>query len=209
MSSEKNTKSCKETMKEVTICETELAYITAVDTQSKTFFAQLCKNSNEDLIQFNKVVQKFCNDIEEARKAGDKKKDRPKEVKVGDVLCAKYPADRQWYRAAVLNVNQEAKTCSVMYIDYGNTETVSFRHLIEVDPEKFPTIIREPFGITCSLLEEYIDGVGSNKILDVLKQTYLMLRMKAPQKDDSWKVTIPKHAYNVPFWRVFEKIEKS
>lgn len=191
-------------LKECEIKEAELCFVTSIDRSTKTFFAQLCKNSNEDLITFNYEVCKYCYSIVADRNAGEKKKARPKEINAGDVLCAKYPSDEQWYRATILSVDKVAKKCVVRYLDYGNTETVTFRQLIEVNPNDFPTITREPFGVICSFLDEPKDDQEWTRLFNALEKKYLLLKMKDPQKDGTWKVTIPKHGYNVPYWRAFK-----
>lgn len=49
--------------------------------------------------------------------------------RVGDILAGQFSMDKEWYRARVRRVDREAKTAEVIYIDYGNTETVSWTNL--------------------------------------------------------------------------------
>ncbi|XP_046743365.1 maternal protein tudor [Diprion similis] len=46
-----------------------------------------------------------------------------KALQVGRPCCASYIEDKQWYRAQILNINGEQVT--VLYVDYGNQETVA------------------------------------------------------------------------------------
>ncbi|XP_046422936.1 maternal protein tudor isoform X1 [Neodiprion fabricii] len=46
-----------------------------------------------------------------------------KTLQVGRPCCASYVEDKQWYRAQILNINGEQAT--VLYVDYGNQETVA------------------------------------------------------------------------------------
>ncbi|KAJ3110785.1 hypothetical protein HDU96_006267 [Phlyctochytrium bullatum] len=53
--------------------------------------------------------------------------------KAGDYVSAKFSADETWYRARVRTVNDD-KTYTVVFIDYGNVETVSGARLRPLDP---------------------------------------------------------------------------
>ncbi|GAA5820185.1 hypothetical protein JCM11251_005517 [Rhodosporidiobolus azoricus] len=47
----------------------------------------------------------------------------------GDLISAKFSADNAWYRAKVRRCNPAKKEAEVLYIDYGNVETVPFARL--------------------------------------------------------------------------------
>ncbi|GAA6013769.1 hypothetical protein JCM10207_008185 [Rhodosporidiobolus poonsookiae] len=47
----------------------------------------------------------------------------------GDLVSAKFSADNEWYRAKIRRTNPASKQCEVVYIDYGNVETVPFARL--------------------------------------------------------------------------------
>ncbi|GAA5898069.1 hypothetical protein JCM6882_003319 [Rhodosporidiobolus microsporus] len=47
----------------------------------------------------------------------------------GDLVSAKFSADNAWYRAKIRRCNPAKKEAEVVYIDYGNVETVPFARL--------------------------------------------------------------------------------
>ena len=49
--------------------------------------------------------------------------------KVGEYVAARFTEDDEWYRARVRRNNREAKEAEVLYVDYGNTETVPWTRL--------------------------------------------------------------------------------
>ncbi|SPO36247.1 related to 100 kDa protein P100 [Pseudozyma flocculosa] len=57
--------------------------------------------------------------------------------RAGDLVSAKFSQDGQWYRAQVKRSSTGAKTAEVVFVDYGNKETVSFRDLRPLDAARF------------------------------------------------------------------------
>lgn len=55
----------------------------------------------------------------------------PEVVSVGDDCCAPFDYNDSWYRANVIEVNQEEEEATLFYIDYGDTGLVSFEDLRE------------------------------------------------------------------------------
>ncbi|OCL14955.1 hypothetical protein AOQ84DRAFT_173650 [Glonium stellatum] len=49
--------------------------------------------------------------------------------KAGDFVAAQFTADNEWYRARVRRNDREAKKAEVVYIDYGNSETLPWSRL--------------------------------------------------------------------------------
>ncbi|XP_066457578.1 tudor domain-containing protein 1 [Eleutherodactylus coqui] len=66
----------------------------------------------------------------------------------GEVCVAKYQQDQQWYRALVYNVEANIKTAQVLYLDYGNTETVSLDNVQVMDKD---LVLLPPCALHCSL----------------------------------------------------------
>lgn len=65
--------------------------------------------------------------------------DRPLEqIKAGDFVSAKFTLDDEWYRAKIRRNDREAKKVEVLYVDYGNSETIPYSRLRPLDP-KFST----------------------------------------------------------------------
>ncbi|XP_041452336.1 LOW QUALITY PROTEIN: uncharacterized protein LOC111066827 [Drosophila obscura] len=55
-----------------------------------------------------------------------------------DALClARYSKDELWYRATVKEIHKPTKQATVYYIDFHDTETVSYAHLKEMPEELF------------------------------------------------------------------------
>ncbi|KAL8292267.1 hypothetical protein RQP46_001733 [Phenoliferia psychrophenolica] len=52
-----------------------------------------------------------------------------------DVVSAKFSADDTWYRARVRKSNPAKKEAEVLYIDYGNSETIPFSRLRPLAPQ--------------------------------------------------------------------------
>jgi len=57
--------------------------------------------------------------------------------KAGDYVSAKFTEDDTWYRARVRRNDREGKTSEVVYIDYGNSENISWSRLRSLDQAKF------------------------------------------------------------------------
>ena len=47
---------------------------------------------------------------------------------VGSLCCAKFSADKHWYRAAILEM--QGSTCLVQFVDYGNRESVFLKDIL-------------------------------------------------------------------------------
>ena len=50
-------------------------------------------------------------------------------VGIGNVYCAPFEFDDQWYRACVLEIDSVEKTASVYYIDFGDSGSLSLEDL--------------------------------------------------------------------------------
>jgi staphylococcal nuclease domain-containing protein 1 len=59
------------------------------------------------------------------------------EVKAGDIVAARFTADNAWYRGRVRKVTHGGKQCHIMYIDYGNEETIEVASRIRKLPATF------------------------------------------------------------------------
>jgi staphylococcal nuclease domain-containing protein 1 len=49
--------------------------------------------------------------------------------RAGDIVAARFSADGAWYRARVKRVDREGKRADVLYVDYGNGETLPWSEL--------------------------------------------------------------------------------
>lgn len=59
--------------------------------------------------------------------------------KAGDFVSAKFSADGQWYRAKIRSNDRTAKVAEVVYIDYGNSEKISWSNLRPLNQPQFTT----------------------------------------------------------------------
>ena len=71
--------------------------------------------------------------------------------KVGDVVAAQFSLDQDWYRARVRRVDREAKTAEVTYVDYGNSESVSWTKLRPLSQPQFSTQKLKPQALDAVL----------------------------------------------------------
>ncbi|KAG8899320.1 hypothetical protein FRB99_006782 [Tulasnella sp. 403] len=59
--------------------------------------------------------------------------------KTGELISARFSGDNGWYRAKVRRTVTNKKECEVVFIDYGNQETVPFTHIRPLD-ERFRSL---------------------------------------------------------------------
>jgi staphylococcal nuclease domain-containing protein 1 len=57
--------------------------------------------------------------------------------KAGEFVAAKFTADDQWYRARIRRNDREAKKAEVVYVDYGNSELISWSRLRPLSQTEF------------------------------------------------------------------------
>ena len=69
----------------------------------------------------------------------------------GDLIVALFSNDSQWYRAHVTKVCEDGKSCEVLFVDYGNVETVPVDNLRVPDPS---ITTHPPLAFEC-----YLTGV--------------------------------------------------
>ncbi|KAK8204813.1 hypothetical protein IWZ01DRAFT_440694 [Phyllosticta capitalensis] len=81
----------------------------------------------------------------------DRSNDQPlSNFKVGDFVSAKFSEDGDWYRARVRRHDRENKKVEVVYIDYGNSETLPYSSLRPLDA-KFSTASLKPQALEAVL----------------------------------------------------------
>ncbi len=75
----------------------------------------------------------------------------PGPPKVGDIVAAKFSADNDWYRARVRRVDREGKRADITYLDYGNSETVTWTRLRPLSQPQFSTQKLKPQAVDAVL----------------------------------------------------------
>ena len=180
---------------------TELGYVTAVNKEDRTFFTQLCKFTNSELVNFNLEIHNHCKKVEDY---GLIKTLNPRSVLVGEIYCARFEEDGNWYRvriSEVLDSRPLVGRCRAMFVDYGNTIELGLGGLIRVEPEELGAIRRAPFGFTCSLKDsERLGDAEAQIMLEAVQNEYLMIRTIERTGAQHWRVDVPKVAYNSAFW---------
>lgn len=100
------------------------------------------RSSDEATIQqLQSDIDIHCNNI---MNSGDMKND---EFSTGSLCLAQFSSDDQWYRAKIINENDNG-TVHVRFIDFGNAETVSKSRLLTI-PDMFVDL--PIFAVNCTL----------------------------------------------------------
>lgn len=71
--------------------------------------------------------------------------------KAGEFVAAKFTADDQWYRARIRRNDREAKKAEVVYIDYGNSETIPWSRLRPLSQAEFLPSALKPQAVEAQL----------------------------------------------------------
>ena len=75
----------------------------------------------------------------------------PGPPKAGDHVAAKFSEDGEWYRARIRRNDRDAKTAEVLYIDYGNSETIPWSRLRPLTQPQFTTQKLKPQALDAVL----------------------------------------------------------
>lgn len=119
------------------VSKNEKVYITAVESP-ESFYCQI-SGSEEKLISLMGKISAIYDSIP----ANELKINA---ISVGDVCCAQFSEDNQWYRAVVEGVN--ASELTVRFIDYGNLETLNIDRTKVLNDDFFSD---PPLAIKCCL----------------------------------------------------------
>ncbi|KAI9729864.1 MAG: hypothetical protein M1834_006613 [Cirrosporium novae-zelandiae] len=71
--------------------------------------------------------------------------------KVGDLVAARFTEDNEWYRARIRRNDRENKAAEIVYIDYGNSETLSWSKLRPLTQKEFGPQTLKPQAIEAEL----------------------------------------------------------
>jgi staphylococcal nuclease domain-containing protein 1 len=88
----------------------------------------------------------------------------PNPPKAGDFVAARFTADDQWYRARIRRNDREAKKAEVVYIDFGNSETISWSRLRPLSQSQFLPAALKPQAIDAQL--SFIQLPGNPEYLE-------------------------------------------
>lgn len=99
----------------------------------------------------------------------------PGPPKAGDFVAAKFSDDGEWYRARIRRNDRDAKTAEVVYVDYGNSESVAWSALRPLGAlERFGTTALKTQALDAALSFVQFPS-GSSEYMDEA-QAWLMRR---------------------------------
>ncbi|KAF1838458.1 hypothetical protein BDW02DRAFT_565051 [Decorospora gaudefroyi] len=120
----------------------------------------------------------------------------PSPPKAGEFVAAKFTADDQWYRARIRRNDREAKKAEVVYIDYGNSETIPWSRLRPLSQAQFLPSKLKPQAVEAQLAflqmpgnTEYL-GDAVSFIAQETADRALVARVHAVEKDGMLWVTL-------------------
>ena len=120
----------------------------------------------------------------------------PGPPKAGDVVAAKFSADGEWYRARVRRNDREAKRADVLFIDYGNSETLPWSSLRPLNQSQFSTQTLKPQAVDAALSflqfptsSEYLED-AVNFISRTMADKQLVASVDATDKDGTLWITL-------------------
>lgn len=187
----------------------EEVYITSIDKETKTFFSQCTKFTNQELIHMNTAINNYCNDILKERENGNPDLGRPTSVSSGQVYGCKFELDNCWYRAQVMARDKSTRRCKVLFVDYGNVAQLSNDELIVIEPGKVPLMTHCPFGAPCHAKE--FDQYTSDQvdaILNLMLNRYATVIFVEKQSRIQWLVELPRIGNNGTIWKPFSRYRK-
>lgn len=93
------------------------------------FFCQPATSADE----LQKLAESLADTYAESESAS---RSLPREQLLPNIACAaKYTEDGVWYRTKIMSVSEDTDTASVLFVDYGNKETVTTDQLLLLNPE--------------------------------------------------------------------------
>ncbi|KAJ4375867.1 hypothetical protein N0V83_001145 [Neocucurbitaria cava] len=87
----------------------------------------------------------------------------PNPPKAGEFVAAKFTADDQWYRARIRRNDRDAKKAEVVYIDFGNSETIPWSRLRPLSQAQFLPSKLKPQAVEAQLA--FIQLPGNSEYL--------------------------------------------
>ncbi|KAK3749426.1 hypothetical protein RRG08_003275 [Elysia crispata] len=127
----------------IPVGSTVTAFVSYVDSPSK-FFLQLADKEEE--------LEALMDDISvyNAQSSGQEPLLNPQ---VNQACMALFSEDSQWYRGIIMSL--QSSSCSVLFVDYGNEESVNYKDALRALPSEFGT--SPALAYECSL--EGMEGV--------------------------------------------------
>ena len=122
-------------------------------------------------------------------------KSLPGAPKAGDLVAARFSEDKEWYRAKIRRNDREAKKADVLFIDYGNNETLPWSELRPLNKDHSTQVLKaQATDAGMSFLQfptrkDYLeDAIGF--MTDITANKQLVASVDAEEKDGSWLITL-------------------
>ncbi|KAL9635577.1 MAG: hypothetical protein Q9164_003366 [Protoblastenia rupestris] len=120
----------------------------------------------------------------------------PGPPKAGDYVSARFSEDEQWYRGRIRRNDREAKKADVLFIDYGNSETLPWSELRPLNPTTFGVQKLRPQAVDAGLSflqfptsKEYLDD-AVRFLQDVTDGKQLVASVDFEEKDGGLWITL-------------------
>lgn len=156
----------------VPLNDVENVYITSFDSET-SFFAQLEKLDFDKLEQMQEEINTFYS----------KNQNVSFVPKAGNLVCARFQIDNQFYRAKVEKFKDGM--CEVFFLDYGNRESITIKdiHSMDISFTKYPQ-----FGILCAF-ESCSPRVPVDKLRSLMLENSFQIRILR-KENDKWFVSL-------------------
>lgn len=100
-------------------------------------------------------------------------KSLPNPPKAGDLVAARFSEDGEWYRARVRRNDRDAKRADVLFIDYGNSETLPWSELRPMTQPHFSLAKLKPQALDAALsflqFPTATAGTGAEYLADAVR----------------------------------------
>ncbi|KAL6718827.1 hypothetical protein ACLMJK_003061 [Lecanora helva] len=123
-------------------------------------------------------------------------KSLPGPPKAGDLVAARFSQDNEWYRARIRRNDRDAKKADVLFIDYGNSETLPWSELRPMTQPQFSTQKLKPQAIDAGLsflqfptAADYL-AEACRFVEEITAGKQLVASVDAEEKDGSLWVTL-------------------
>lgn len=120
----------------------------------------------------------------------------PGPPKAGEIVAARFSADGEWYRARIRRNDRDAKRADVLFIDYGNSETLPWSSLRPLNQSQFSTQTLKPQAVDAALsflqfptspeyLEDAVDFISRT-----MSDKQLVASVDSTEKDGTLWITL-------------------
>lgn len=176
----------------VPVNDVEDVYVTSFDS-CKSFFVQFEKIDSEKLATMQEEINSFYSGIQNNMFV-------PKE---GDLVCARFHEDEQYYRARVEKCKDGE--CDVFFIDYGNRESIPLRDVHPIDAKftQYPQ-----FGTECAF-ENFASRISSDKLTEIMLENSFKLNMIRKESEKWYVSPVENFPGNAALLKLVKQLEGS